>query len=225
MMGKGDTADAPESSGLDALERFRNIQWLRNHWSRPAGPRAYYWYLTFEEPSGLHSLAAECQEALAFPYYDLLPPRHLHLTLDRIAFDGDITPRQLHAIEVAAIRTCRDMPPFDIAIGFLAGTPGALGYTAVPARPILALRDTLQTAVLSVYPGAPVKRSAFHPHVTIGYANTDGVPAAEVLAVVEKLHTACINVTIKEAVLVLLERRQRSYAWQAVSRIPLAGEG
>src|SRR5260370_22992543 len=114
-------------------------------------------------------------------------------------------PQQLHAIEAAAIRTCREIPPFDIAIGFLAGTPGALGYTAVPARPILSLRDTLQTAVLSVYPGAPVKRSAFHPHVTIGYANTDGVPAPEVLAVVEKLHTACLNVTNKQALHVLLD--------------------
>jgi 2'-5' RNA ligase len=217
--------ESSDSSGLEALERFRNIRWLRNHWARPASPRGYYWYLTFENSPSLHSLVAECQEALAFPYYDLLPLPRLHLTLDRIAPSSDITLEQLHAIEAAAIRACQEIPPFEITIGFLAGTPGAIGYTACPAQPILSLRDTLRASVLSVYAGAPARGPDLHPHVTIAYANSDGVPAAEVLATIEKLHTARVVATIEEVALVLLERRQRSYEWQVVSRIPLDGRG
>jgi 2'-5' RNA ligase len=211
-------------SNLEELERFRNIKWLRNHWSQPVGQRAYYWYLTFENNPGLHSIAKQCQNAISFPYYDLTPPDGLHLTLDRIAYFGDVAPDRLRAIEHAAIRSCEQIPPFDIIVGSLGGTPGAIGFTASPAQPIRELRDTFRAATLSICPDAPVRRSKFHPHVAIAYANSDNVPAAEVISAVEKLHAvAHISVTITEGTLVLLERRPRSYAWQAVSRIPLAG--
>lgn len=225
-MSETSSAEGANFTNLEELERFRNIRWLRNHWSRPIGPRAYYWYLTFENSPELHSLVRECQEAIAFPYYDLMPSRDLHLTLDRIAFDDDITLDQLGTIEAAAIHACREIPPFDLTIGSLGGTPGAIGFAASPGQPIRDLRDTFREATLSVYPDAPVRRSEFHPHVAIAYANSDDVPAAEAIAAVEKLNAiARVNVTIEEGVLVLLERRQRSYAWQAISRIPVAGQG
>jgi 2'-5' RNA ligase len=213
-----------EFANPEDLERFRNIRSLHNHWSRPIGPRAYYWYVTFENCPELHSLARKCQEAISFPYYDLTPLRELHITLDRIKFDRDITPDGLGAVEAAAISACGKMKPFDVTISSLGGTPGAIGFTASPAQPIRELRDTLRAATLSAYPDAPVRSSEFHPHVAIAYANSDNVPAAEVIAAVEKLNeTAHVSVTITEGTLVLLERRARSYAWQAVSRIPLAG--
>jgi 2'-5' RNA ligase len=216
--------EAAEFTSMEELERFRNIRFLHNHWSRPIGPRSYYWYLTFENYPELHSLARECQEAVSFPYYDLTPLHDLHITLDRVAYGGDITPDRLRAIEAAAIHACEKVPPFDITIGSLGGTPGAIGFTAFPARSIRELRDTFRAATLSVFPDAPVKPSEFHPHVAIGYANSDNVPAAEVIAAVERLNaTAYVSVTITEGTLVLLERRSRSYAWQVVSRIPLVG--
>jgi 2'-5' RNA ligase len=216
--------DAENSVALEELERFRNIQWLHNHWARPISPRSYYWYLTFENYPELHSIARECQRAISFPYYDLTPPGELHLTLDRIAPDRDITPEQLGAVETAAIRACGEIPPFDVTIGYLGGTRGAIGFTVHPPQPIRELRDTLRAATLSTYPNAHVRGSEFHPHVAIAYANSDSVPAKETIAAVEKLNsTAQVSVTITHATLVLLERRPRSYAWQAVSRIPLAG--
>lgn len=219
-------ASSAANPSLEELERFRTIRLLHNHWSRPIGPRSYYWYLTFEDSAELHCLTARCQQGIAFPYYDLTPVTDLHLTLDRIAFDGDITPDQLTAIEIAAIRACRNVKPFDVTIGALGGTAGAIGFTAFPAPALRELRDTFHAAKLSVYPDAPVAHSGFHPHVTIAYANSDGVPAADVIAAVEKLNSASsVNVTIKEGTLALLERRNRAYAWRVVSRIPLAGGG
>jgi 2'-5' RNA ligase len=216
--------ETDNSVALEELERFRNIQWLHNHWSRPISPRFYYWYLTFENYLELHSLARECQRAISFPYYDLTPPRELHLTLDRIAPDRDITPERLGAIEAAAILACGEISPFDVTVGYLGGTRGAIGFTVHPARPTRELRDTLRAATLSTYPNAHVRGSEFHPHVAIAYANSDNVPATEIIEVVEKLNSAAqVSVTITHATLVLLERRPRSYAWQAVSRIPLAG--
>ena len=213
---------ALDSTSLEELERFRSIRRLHNHWSQPIGRPAYFWYLTFENSTQLHSLARECQKAISFPYYDLTPAGGLHLTIDRIAFDGDITRSQLTAIEAAAARACREIPPLEVTIGALGGTAGAIGFTAFPAQPIRDLRDTLRAATLSVFPEAPVTRADFHPHVAIAYANSDGVPAAEAIAAVEALNPAArVDVTISEGTLVLLERRPRSYSWQVVSRIPL----
>jgi 2'-5' RNA ligase len=187
------------------------------------GPRAYYWYLTFENASELHSVVLWHQRAIAFPYYDLTPTRDLHLTLNRVAFEGTISPARLAAIEAAAADACGEISPFDISIGWFGGTRSAVGFTAAPYQPLRHLHDALLAATLSVHPQAPVRRSEFHPHVAIAYANAD-VPAAETVAAVERLHgTAQLRLTIGESVLVLLERRQRSYAWSVVSRIPLAG--
>ncbi|HEV2472778.1 MAG TPA: 2'-5' RNA ligase family protein, partial [Chthonomonadales bacterium] len=161
---------------------------------------------------------------IAFPYYDLTPLSDLHLTLDRIAFEDDITPDQLGAIEAAATGASRKIAPFYVTLGRLGGTAGAVGFTAFPALPLRELRNAFRVTTLSVYQGAPVRRSDFHPHVAIAYANSDGVPAAEAIAAVEKLNaTAYVDVTIEEGALVLLERRLRSYRWQAISRIPLTG--
>jgi 2'-5' RNA ligase len=216
--------EAGNLAGPEELERFRNIRQLHNHWSRPIGPQSYYWYLTFESCPELHSVVRECQEAISFPYYDLTALRDLHLTIDRVAFADQIAPDRLGAIEAAAMRACADISPFDIIIGCLGGTPGAIGFTAYPTRRIRELRDALRAATLSVCPSAPVRSPDFHPHVAIAYANSDNVPAAEAVAAVEKLYAAAhASVTITHGTLVLLERRPRSYAWRAVSRIPLAG--
>jgi len=220
------TASTGAQSAADPgeLERFRKIQRLTNHWAHPAGPASYYWYLTFENAPGLHAIARKCQEAIAFPYYDLTPLDDLHLTLDRIAFTADITPGQVKAIEDAAARSCQRIPPLGITIGLLGGTPGAIGFTATPSQPIRHLRDALRAATLAVRPGVPVSETGFHPHVTIAYSNSDDIPATDVITAVEKVRTANrAEVTIREASIVVLERGPRSYAWRAISRIPLAG--
>ena len=215
---------ALNSPGIEGLERFRRLRQLTNHWARPAGWRAYYWYLTFENSSKLRSLARQCQEAISFPYYDSIPPGDLHLTLDRIAFEGAITSDQLRAIEAAAMRACAGISPFDVTIGALGGTSGAIGFSASPIEPIRRLRDTFRETTLSVYPNAPTKGSELHPHVAIAYCNSDDVPSAQAVKAVEKLHALpCVGVAVQEGVLVLLERRQRAYVWQAISRIPLGG--
>jgi 2'-5' RNA ligase len=218
--------DVSDSVSAQEIERFRNIRWLHDHWSRPASRRAYYWYLTFEDSPDLHSLSKRCQDAIDFPYYDLMPLQNLHLTLDRVAFAADINPDLLRDIEAAATYACRETAEFDIALGPLGGTAGAIGFNIAAAEQIANLRNRLRAATLSVYPDAPVRRSELHPHVTIAYVNSDNVPAADVIAAVEKLNAAepfDATVTVKHAALVLLEQQPRAYQWQAVSQIPLVG--
>jgi len=207
------------------LGPFGNIQLLRNHWSGPARPRAYYWYLTFADDTAVCDLAARAQQALAFPYYDPVPPQGLHMTIDRIAPEGGITEAQLNSMSAVARVACQAIPPFRICLGELSGTRGAIGFTVTPVAPISQLRDTLRAATLSVRPDAAATREEMIPHITIAYGNTDGVPAADAIAAVETLNASRprAEVTISQTTVVLLERRQRSYAWESLSRVPLTG--
>ena len=205
-----------------SLESFRGIQRLRNHWLRPSSPPAYYWYLTFEHSRELHSLARECQKAIAFPYYDLTPLRDLHLTLIKVASVDSVEFDDMASIEAAAVQAAQKISPFKLTIGSLGGTAGAVGFGVFPPEPIVELRNAFRVASLSAYPDALVGDSAFHPHVTIAYANSD-VPAANAIAAIEKLSSAHVDTDINDAALVLLARGQQSYTWRVVSRIPFAG--
>ncbi len=203
---------------------FRNLQRLANHWARPMGSPRYYWYLTFEDSPELRHAARQCQRELAFSYYDPLPLGDLHLSLDRIAFAEGITSPQLNAIEAAAVSACNELRPFNITVGSLGGTSSAVGLDASPLEPISQLVDALRKSTLSVHPKAPVRDSKLHAHVAIAYCNSDGVPATQAVAAVEKLNALpSVQVVVKEVALVLLERRPRAYAWQTVSRVPLSG--
>lgn len=203
---------------------FGNIKLLKNHWSGPARPRAYYWYLTFADDAAICDLAARSQQALAFPYYDPVPPHGLHMTIDRIAPEGGITAAQLNSVSATARLACRAIPPFRISLGELSGTRGAIGFAVTPVARISQLRDTLHAATLSVRDAAATREEMI-PHITIAYVNTDGVPAADAIAAVEKLNATRprAEATVRQAALVLLERRQRSYASELHSQIPLTG--
>jgi 2'-5' RNA ligase len=214
-------AAVARSIAQDELERFRGLQQLRNHWTRRHSGPAYYWYLTFEDCAELHALAGRVRAGVPFPYYDFMPANSLHLTLDRVAFEAGIAPEQLHEVASAAARAALGGSPFDINIGGLGGTPGALGLSAFPRDPVHHLRNAVRAATLSVYPGAPVKDSAFHPHVALAYCNAD-VPAAEAIAAVERLSTLdAVTVSVRHVALVLLARRDRAYAWRSIARILL----
>ncbi len=223
-MNESGDGHADDSASPGDLKRFREVGRLGNHWSRPIGPRSYYWYLTFEDSPVLRSFVWQCQQAISFPYYDLTHADQLHLTLDRIAFAGQITEAQLCAIRTAAVGACQHVSPLDITIGSLGGTRGAVGFAALPAQRIQHLRDVLREATLSIYPQAPIRRAEFHPHMAIAYCNADHIPAADAIAAVEKLNpTASVDVTVRQGAMVVLDRQPRSYSWRAVSRVPLSG--
>lgn len=203
------------------IDCFRSIQQLRNHWSRTDNGPAYYWYLTFEDCAELHTLANCVRDGMPFQYYDFTPVDSLHMTLDRIAFETDVSAGQIHEVASATARATRNVSPLDINLGGLGGTPGALGLRAFPRDPIQRLRNVVRTTTLSVYPAARVKGPEFHPHVALAYCNSD-VPAAQAIAAVERLSALhAVAVAVTHLTLVLLARRDRTYSWRSIIRIPL----
>ncbi|MEV0611528.1 2'-5' RNA ligase family protein [Polymorphospora rubra] len=208
---------------IDEFRRFKQMPTLINHWALPPGPRPYYWYLAFRRSPQLQALVARAQNLINFPFYDLVEDHGLHLTIDRIAYEDNVADRELIAIEAAARHACRTVKPFELKVGSLGGTPGAIGYSVHPVEPLQQLRTTLQAATLSVIPDAPVKRLAFRPHITIAYSNAY-VPATQAIAGAEEANELPrVSVSVETVDLVLMERRERAYTWKEVTQIDLNG--
>lgn len=211
----GDTGSSP-ADGFWLLDR------LHNHWARPGEDRTWQWYLTFEDSPDLHNLTARCQDAVTCGFYDLVSPDVLHLTLGRVATAREISGEQLSAVAATAGRACAALSPFEIAVGALGGTAGALGFAVAPSRPLRQLHETLRAATRAALPELLPMSRPFVPHVTIAYCNTDDVPAAHAHAIVKRLRDLPpAAATVTAAVLVDLERRERAYVWRPVARIPL----
>lgn len=199
-----------------------NVQRLTNHWARPASPRTYYWFLTFDNQPALHRLVQRCQASLAFPHYDLTAPNALHMTLERIAFEGEISQNQLTAVRAAAARACSAIAPIEFTVGRIGGTPGAIGFSAYPAGPIRELRNALRTATQLAYPDARLRPPDLTPHVTIAYCNDADAPTTPTVDAVRALRGDATRLTVTAVSLVLLERLPRAYTWQTIGHLHLS---
>jgi 2'-5' RNA ligase len=222
MTDTGAPAD-DQTPRIGTIDYFRQLQVLHDHWARPRRPPSYYWYLTFQDAKPLVDLTRKCQAAISFPYYDQIPVERLHMSLHRIAAIDELTEDQLAAIARTATRACEWIAPFDISVESLGGTMGAIGFNVRPAAALQQLRNTLAEAARQVRHVDQSRNYEVQPHVSIAYCNR-AVPADQAIAAIETLNPLPPATTrIKEAILVLLERRERSYAWQTVAQLPLSG--
>ncbi len=200
------------------------MNFLENHWTGPFGQLGYYWFLTFDKYAELHDSVTRCQPSIDFPYYDLAPLDKLHLTLDRIVPPRELARHQIDSIEASVKQACQ--PPFDIETNRLTGIGSAVAFNVLPAQPVRELRDTLRSATRAACPGIALKQpKTSPPHITIAYANSDYISATEAMTAVDKVNETVrtVNIKVDEAIMVLLEREQRAYSWQVVSRIPSSG--
>lgn len=186
------------------------------------GPLGYYWFLTFEHASGLHALTKTCQRAIDPAFFDATPVDGLHLTLDRIAYDGASTPGQRASIAAAARLVCGDQAPVTLTFDRVTNLRGAVGFAVLPAESVRSLRDTLRAATLSVFPEAQVKDSSSLPHVTIAYPIFEELQArAAATAEATNATIDGVDVVVSEVMMVALEQRGNLYVWQVVERVPL----
>ena len=203
---------------------FAAVSSMVNHWDRPGwrpGRMAYYWYLGFGDQPEVRALAGRCQDVIAAPHFDLVDGSELHMTLEHVGFAEDVDAERLRVVQRSADRLLTGFGPLEITIGPLAGSTGALRFSAEPRDRLNALRSFLVLA--NHESGIPVdsEEQPFRPHVGIAYCNRN-TDARPIVAQVEALRTLPrVNVCISEALLVALTRNERSYSWEAVHRIPL----
>jgi hypothetical protein len=137
-----DPTDA-DWSAFAALER------MESHWERPGwlpGRTAYYWYLDFTGYPDLQELAIQCQGVIAGAHFDLVAADGIHMTLAKVAFADEIDQAGLNRVARAAACAIAGFGAIPVTIGPLAGSRGALSFSASPRATIDDLRGTLVRA-------------------------------------------------------------------------------
>ena len=195
-----------------------------NHWDRPGwrpGRTAYYWYLAFGDQAEVRALAGRCQDVVAAPHFDLVDNSELHMTLERVAFVEDIDAERLQKVRRSVDDLLAEFGALDITIGPLAGSTGALSFSAEPRDRLVELRSLLVLANQKSDVPTESESTSFRPHVGIAYCNQN-IDAREIIAQVESLRALpTVTICIREVLLVALTRHDRSYTWEAVHRTPL----
>jgi 2'-5' RNA ligase len=221
--------DTPDYVHAD-WDRYRQLSTLINHWDRPGwtdGRRSYHWIVRFDDCPVVRALTAHCQDHLRhLPTLDLVPATSLHMTLQRVAFIDQITTGDARVVAAAARERYADMPPVTTTIGPLAGSAGAVRFSAGPHRPLRRIRSVARAAIVAVRgtdaDSAPA--ADFIPHVSIAYNNTPigAQPIIEQVATLRSL--APVTVQIRAVDLVELRRDGPSYVWSPVVTVPLTGQ-
>ena len=167
-------------------------------------------------------MPAQCQLELEAPYLDPVPLTDLHMTLERIAFDDEISKTELDRIASVADEACRTLSPFTLYVGPLAGSSGAISFSASPHATIAQLRNTLVTAAKTVLGKASALENAyFRPHVGIAYCNKD-VATEPIVSTVRRIRRMpIVEVNVRTVALVALTRGRNSYRWIERYTIPL----
>lgn len=195
---------------------------MQNHWDRPEwtpGREAYYWYLTWDSQE-LRDLADRCQRSLTLPFLDPVPLDALHMTLPKVGWSDQVEPGALDELTSEAARRCAKLEPFILTVGPLAGSPGAVRFSATPWEPVLELSRHLVEASAGV---DGIGSADFSPHVGIAYCNTV-VPAQPLIETVRNLRRLpTIDVTVRAVDLVRLRREGSTYRWITLASIPLGG--
>ena len=209
--------------------RFQHLDYLGNHWQRPGwakGRRSYHWLLTFEHAPGLHALAAQCQAPFRdHPQFDLVPLDGLHLTLQRVAFTDELPVSSLPAVLAAVKQRCQGMAPFQLRIGWLAGSTGAIRFTALPIEPTAEVHamTTTPTSTPVDTPGhiPACAKEEFWPHVSIAYSNSTQLAAPVITQVAALRHLPPAEVLVTNVALVELRRERRVYQWEMMGRVEM----
>jgi hypothetical protein len=203
---------------------FKSLTHMKNHWDRPPwwpGRQAYYWYLTFSSNSELRSLSEHCQRVIEAPYLDLVPLDDLHMTICRVGFEDELGPDELDAVVATASEKFQSMSPFEILIGPLAGSAGAISFSVAPLEPVQKVREALQSATAVGRDQNATAKNSFRPHVGIAYCNSI-VPISEIAPKIQPLRDLPrVQARIQSASLVLLTRGEQSYRWSPATDVSL----
>lgn len=207
-------------------QAFQAVDRMANHWDRPGwtpGRRSYHWMLTFEGADDVQHIAKLCQTRVDAPSFDPVPLDALHITMGRVAFTDEVVGREVDEVADVARQRCMRLAAFDLAVGPLAGSRGALRFSVSPWTPLLALHRELATATQQVLGArATADTTYFRPHLSIAYANAD-VAAPPLMPIFGELQDLpVVKAAVSSVVLVELRREERAYRYDVLADLALA---
>lgn len=207
------------------VERVADAEHLRDHWrSRPDWPdgtRHLHWYLTFEEASSLHHLAATAQHALSpFPELHPVSGPWLHLTLvdlgDASELADDCVRQVINAVHLAV----DDHEPWTLDVSRTVVLAESVVLVPQASAELSSLRDAVVRASQEVLPRLQPPPEPFTPHIAVAYTSAPAVgdEVVAALAAADLPEVRGIRPTLS---LAAVSQVGRQYTWRLVSAYPL----
>lgn len=224
-------SDAVEADDADYVvadwRRYQALDRLVNHWNRPGwtdGRRSYHWLLPFDRQPAVHALAARCQAQLRnCSTLDLVPLSSLHVTVQRAGFVDELPRTEAEFIAEAVRKRCASVAPLTLQIGPLAGSSGAVRFSAGPREPVHRVLEAVQAAIAEIRGATAVQPNTevFIPHISIAYNNAD-LPARPMIERVAALRAlGSVTAQVDSLDLVELRREGRAYLWKTLTEVGL----
>ncbi|MFB8007525.1 2'-5' RNA ligase family protein [Nocardia sp. NPDC056000] len=213
-----------ESIRENDWDAFRGIDYMENHWTRSvwsADQETYFWYLTFDDQA-LSQMTERCQRELGVVELDFVPIDGLHITLLKIGNRDQIAEGDISAIADCAQKGLGKVEPFELTVGPLAGSHGAIRFSVSPWSEILAIHETVRAATLSVLPHLKTAETQnLRPHLGIGYSNRRQRAEPLISKVSQIRDISPVTVRVDTAKLVRLRRESSAYRWHDVAALEL----
>lgn len=212
--------DKPEWTWRHATE-LRNHWWWRPGWR--VGTRYYAFHLAVGDSPGLSSLVAQYQNAIKHvDGLDLIPREWLHLTMQGLAFVGDISAEDLATVFKTTREVLSDLEPFTLTFNRPVIRPEAIALAPDPVEPLNRLRVSVRSAVeKALGPGTvDLGPAVFQPHVSFAYVSADQ-SAADVLAQLDAVRSVPAELQVDSVPLIEMHRDNRMYEWRQLDSLAL----
>ncbi|MEV5412186.1 2'-5' RNA ligase family protein [Thermopolyspora sp. NPDC052614] len=175
--------------------------------------------------SALHEFTRRVHADLhTVPVLDPIPPQWLHLTTQDVGFTDEIGQQDLETVGAAVSRRVAGLGPIHVRFGPLAVDAEGISLTARPVPELTAVRAAIRDVIAEVRGADRVPGAAdgWWAHVSLAYANADGVSQAPIRDIVNR-HQGLVPATFTRVSLIELNRDEGMYQWRTVIAAPLTG--
>ncbi|WP_344915140.1 2'-5' RNA ligase family protein [Streptosporangium oxazolinicum] len=193
----------------------RDHWWWRPGW-RP-GRSFYTWHFLVDDQPELHEFVARIRSDLdKVAALDPIPSQWLHMTTQGVGFADEVSQEDLAAIGAAATERLANLGPIEVRLGSVLADAEGVHLPVRPVEAVAVVRQAVREAIGEVWGEGRVPESAegFHPHVSLAYANTSGVPLAPIREALSR-YADVVPLTLRRVALIDLNRDE-GYRWRTV---------
>jgi 2'-5' RNA ligase len=194
-------------------------------WQRPGrypGRMLYQWHFTFRDQPAVQELARTAQARLAGQSgLDLIDLHLLHLTTYIVGFADQVPLSAVEEMTAQARGLLSDVAPIPVSLGRIGYHPEAVTLVVEPFGALDPVLDAVRTATSTAGQHGHTDTNPWIPHISVAYSHATG-PAAPVIAALGRSLPET-KITIRSVSLVSQTQVGRSWQWEPVAEVPLAG--
>jgi 2'-5' RNA ligase len=194
-------------------------------WQRPGrypGRMLYHWHFTFRDQPAVQDLARTAQARLADQSgLDLIDLHLLHLTTYIAGFADEVPLSAVEEMTAQARGQLSDVAPIPVTLGRIGYHPEAVALLVEPFGALDPVLDAVRTATSAAGQQGHTDTNPWIPHISVAYSHATG-PAAPIIAALGRSLPET-KITIRSVSLVSQTQVGRSWQWEPVAEVPLAG--